>query len=272
MQKISDYIEHNRNIWEEFTLLNIKSDLYNVDKFKKGANSLDEIVQSTVGEVKGKSLLHLQCNIGLETLSFARLGANVTGIDYSKNAIDYANSLKSELKIKNVEFFNHDIYFNPFKSENKYDIVFSSYGSICWFPDLKNWLKTVSNSLSNNGFVYIVDFHPILIQRGFFLCENMDYTYFNLPFNPLQIVRNGNYANSSKNQTETITYNWNHSIGDILNSLIEEGLQIVKFQEYPYMPDNGLPKMIKNNEGFFISENSPNKFPLIFTLKASINV
>lgn len=264
---LEDFLDHNKNIWEYFSSLNIKSKYYNVDKFINGNLPLDRIQLAALGDLNNKYLLHLQCNIGLETLSLARLGAKVIGIDASNLAINFANSLKEEIGLTQAKFICYDLYSEVYKNFSKFDIIYSSYGSICWLPDLKNWAESIASNLSEGGFFVMVDFHPILIYKRFLL-NRRSYTYFNRPELPLKIIRKGNYADQNQLK-ETISYNWNHSISEILNSLLSVGLKLKSLNEYSYMPDNGLPNMLLYPDDYYHSKENADKYPLLLSLKLS---
>lgn len=133
---------------------------YNVDEFKKGKITLKDIELAELGDVKNKSLLHLQCHFGLDTLSWARLGAEVTGVDFSEEAIEYAKRLSQELDIP-ARFICSNIYDTIELITDKFDIVFTSYGVLCWLPDLVEWAEIISHFLRCGGIFYIVEFHPV---------------------------------------------------------------------------------------------------------------
>ena len=150
------YMESNRRSWNERTPVHARSDFYGIERFKAGATSLLSVELEEMGDVQGKSLLHLQCHFGMDTLSWARLGANVTGADFSDEAIDLARSLSGELGIE-AEFVLSNVYSLPDVLEAQYDIVFTSYGVLVWLPDLKPWAEVVAHFLRPGGFFYIVD-------------------------------------------------------------------------------------------------------------------
>ena len=135
------------------------SEFYNLQAFKSGVSTLHSIETTEIADVQGKRLLHLQCHFGLDTLSWARLGAEVVGVDFSEKAIELAGSLAREMDIP-AQFICSDVYDLPAKLSRRFDIVFNSYGVLTWLPDLSSWAKVLARFVKPTGFVYIVDDHP----------------------------------------------------------------------------------------------------------------
>ncbi len=158
---MNKYMNSNLKLWEKLTAVNVKSRMYDVEGYKQGKTSLKSLELSELGDVKGKSLLHLQCHFGMDTLSWARNGAEVTGVDFSPSAIETARQLASELNI-NAEFINCDIFDLPKHLDRQFDIVYTSYGVLCWLADLDKWGKLIARYLKPGGTFYIVEMHPVL--------------------------------------------------------------------------------------------------------------
>ena len=157
--EMDDYLKANRENWNERTPIHARSEFYDVEGFKAGRSTLTSIELEEVGEVAGRSLLHLQCHFGLDTMSWARLGAKVTGVDFSDQAIALARSLSKETGIE-ADFVLSDIYELPDVLDEQYDIVFTSFGVLNWLPDLKKWAQVIARFLKPGGTFYIVEFHP----------------------------------------------------------------------------------------------------------------
>ncbi len=157
---MDEKLQQNLALWNEWTDINARSKMYRLDAFKQGENVLDPIVLGEMGDVTGKSLLHLQCHFGLDTLSWARLGARVTGVDFSPRAIDLARDLSRELSIP-ARFICCDIYDLPAQLNEQFDIVFASYGVLTWLPDLSRWMQIAAQSVRPGGFFYLLDGHPV---------------------------------------------------------------------------------------------------------------
>ena len=158
---INKAFEINRDTWNKKVAIHAKSDFYNLDNFKKGKSSLNEYELKALGDVSNKSLLHLQCHFGQDTLSWSRLGAKCTGIDLSDEGIKLAKQLNDELKL-DANFLCCNVLDISKLISNQFDIVFTSYGTIGWLPDLKPWAQMISERLKNGGVFYMVEFHPIV--------------------------------------------------------------------------------------------------------------
>ena len=156
-----NYIEINKQAWNKKTDMHIKSDFYDIDGFLNGNSSLNEIELKLLGNIKSKSILHLQCHFGQDTISLTRLGAIATGIDLSDNAINQAILLSEKTNTK-VDFISCDIYDLPKHLDKQFDIVFTSYGAIGWLPDLDKWGQIISKFLKPNGKFVFVEFHPVV--------------------------------------------------------------------------------------------------------------
>lgn len=264
LRNSTDYFIANREAWNKKTEIHISSNLYDVVGFKNGKNTLYEIELKDLGSVKNKSILHLQCHFGLDSLSLSRMGANVTGVDFSDVAIKYAKKISQEIQIK-ANFVEANVYDITEVLTDKFDIVFCSYGSLCWLPDLNEWANSICKVLKPDGLLYLIDFHPMLNSYDCLLSDS-ERCYFNT-LEPFERHWRGTYANYNDN-IETIEYNWNHSIGEIFNALIENGFTIKNFDEYSYLPENWFPNLIKGKDNLYRVKGHEDKYPLLFTFKA----
>ena len=149
----------NRDNWNERTPVHAGSDSYDLAGFKAGRITLTDVERREVGDVSGKTLLHLQCHFGLDTMSWARLGAKATGVDFSDDAITLASALNEELEL-GARFIRSNVYDLPNALDEQFDVVFTSYGVLNWLPDIAGWAEVVSNHLKPAGVFYIVEFHP----------------------------------------------------------------------------------------------------------------
>ncbi|HEX8180394.1 MAG TPA: class I SAM-dependent methyltransferase [Pyrinomonadaceae bacterium] len=230
---MNKYVESNRSLWDGWTRLHADSDFYDIAGFKAGRSSLKPIELAEVGDVSGKSLLHLQCHFGQDTLSWARLGAQVTGVDFSPEAIRLARALSAELNI-NARFVQSNIYDLPRALDDRFDIVFTSYGVLSWLPDLDRWAEIIAHFLKPGGFFYIVESHPI------FGMVNDDATGFEFPYfstpEPIELESHGSYAASGAAVGFAHPeYNWEHSLSDIINAVMRAGLHLEFVHEFPFM-------------------------------------
>lgn len=261
---INKAFEINRNTWNQKVKVHAKSDFYDIAEFKKGKSSLNKYEIKALGNVSGKNMLHLQCHFGQDTLSFERMGAKCTGVDISDEGIKLARKLNIELNL-NANFVCCNVLETSKHVSEKFDIVFTSYGTIGWLPDLKPWAQIISERLKPSGFFYIVEFHPI--------CWMFDYT-LSPPIMKYGYRQNeaiyeeyqGTYADKNSKMLSK-EYGWNHSLGEVITSLSEAGLQIDYLREHDASPYDIFPGLVKNDEGMF--ELSNKIYPLIFEVKAS---
>lgn len=200
-----NYIEINKKLWNWKTGVHVKSNFYDVESFKKGKSSLNFPEIEALGDVKGKSILHLQCHFGRDSLSLARMGAKVTGVDFSDRAIETARSLNKELGL-DAEFICSNLYDLKRVLNKKYDIVFTSYGVICWMPDLDKWAEIVSHFLNDYAMFFLVEYHPVLLMFDEYF-EKIKYSYFNLA--PIVEEQKGTYTDGGGDLSHLV-YEWMH--------------------------------------------------------------
>jgi len=261
------YLKKNLDHWNEVVPVHEKSTGYDVDGFKAGKCTLKSIELEEIGDVKGKSLLHLQCHFGLDTLSWVRRGAKATGMDFSDEAIKLAKSLSEETGIK-AEFICSDIYKLPEVLKKKYDIVFTSYGVLCWLPDLKKWAEIIDHFLKPGGYFYIAEQHPFTsVFNNEAGVKKLEVTvpYFHNP-TPIEWAPNDDYANPAFTSSHS-TYEWMHPMGEIVNALIGVGLKVEFLHEFPFVCYKAMPFMHQDNNGDWRLEGDP--LPLTFSLKAT---
>jgi len=253
-----EHIKINQESWDKRTKIHVSSDFYDVKGFVSGSSSLTEIELSELGNVSKKKLLHLQCHFGLDTLSWAREGAIVTGVDFSPVAIEKANEIKNQVKLQ-ANFICSDVYEFGKGVHPDFDIAFTSYGTICWLPHLDNWAKTIANSIKPNGIFYMADFHPIHD-----LVSGYSYFHSSTP----DIEQEGTYTENCDGKKSTLI-TWAHPISEILNSLIKAGIKIDHLNEYPFSPYNCFDGLDEREKGRFYLAKSGNDVPLIYTIKGT---
>lgn len=261
--KAKDYLEINKNSWNSRTPHHLTSKFYDVEGFNNGNSTLNSIELNLLGNVKGKSILHLQCHFGLDTMSLSRLGATCTGLDLSDSAIDAAKqlALKNNLDTK---FVCCNVYDTLKYVTEKFDIVYTSYGVIGWLPDLKPWASNIAQLLKPNGKLVFAEFHPVLwmFDDDF---KTIKYSYFNRA--PIIEEETGTYANTQANIKNTYVC-WNHSIADVIDNLIECGLELKTFKEYNYSPYNCFNNTVEFEPGKFKIKTFENLLPMVFALVA----
>jgi SAM-dependent methyltransferase len=261
------YLKYNKAAWNESVPIHEKSAFYDVAGFKAGKSMMIMPFEiEEMGDVHGKSLLHLQCHFGMDTLSWGRLGAKVTGVDFSNEAIKLAHKLGKETGIK-TEFICTDIYKLPEIHKKKYDIVYTSGGVLCWLSDLNKWGEIIAHFLKPGGFFYIMEGHPfmnVFDNSKTSTHLNVTQSYFHKPV-PTKWAPEGDYADPDAIVSYG-SYEWTHSLGDIINGLIKAGLKIEFLHEYPMIFYKVFPFMEKDKDGYWHLEGD--KLPLVFSLKA----
>lgn len=264
MEHDLDYLNSNKQTWNNKTDVHIASEFYDMKSFLEGKSTLNSIELELLGNVKRKSILHLQCHFGQDTMTFSRMGAKATGIDLSDKAIDRAREFASKLNL-DTNFVCCDIYDTPKYIDEKFDVVFTSYGTIGWFPDLDKWAKVISHFLKPEGKFIMADFHPVvwMYDNDF---KDIYYNYFNIE--PIIENEEGTYADKeAKIFAQTMT--WNHPTSELLNSLINNGLEINCFNEYDYSPYNCFNHTEEFEPNKFRIKHFGNKIPMIYSIKAS---
>ncbi len=262
------YRKANQKMWDEFAPIHSRSKFYRVDEFKQGRSSLDALIRSEMGEVKGKSLLHLQCHFGLDTLSWARLGAQATGMDFSTEGIRIAQELARELNIP-TRFICCDLYDLPAHLDEQFDRVFTSYGVLCWLPDIPRWAQIVGRYLKPGGVFYIAEFHPftnVFENEGEVRDFQVAYPYF--LNKPLEFPTGGSYADPEAKVEQPVEYEWTPRVGEIISGLIDAGLAIEFVHEYPYTSYQHFPFLVEREEGKWYPPEGMPSIPLTFTLRA----
>ncbi len=258
-----DYIAKNRRAWNNKVATHLQSDFYDVPGFLEGKSSLQEIELGLLGDLKGKSVLHLQCHFGLDTLSLARMGAEVTGVDLSDRAINTARNLAEKTGIP-ARFVCCDLYELPKHLDEQFDLVFTTYGTIGWLPNLDKWSSLISRYLKPGGELLFVEFHPVVWMFNEDFTE-VGYDYFNTK--PIVETETGTYADPDA-PLEQEFVSWNHSLGEVLGHLMGSGLEIREFQEFDFSPYNCFKNMIEVSPKQFRIAHLEHKIPMVYALKA----
>jgi len=260
------YFDVNKETWNKKVSIHAESEFYDVESFKNGETSLNSYELEELGEVEGKSLLHLQCHFGQDTLSWSRLGAKCTGIDLSNEGINEAQRLNKELGL-DAKFVESNLYEVPDKVEGQFDIVFTSYGVVGWLPDLKTWGEIIANKLKKGGVFYMIEFHPIVWMFDF-LQTPPKLTYPYLQSEVTYEEYQGTYTNSDANITSK-EYGWNHGLGEVISALTSAGLEIEFLHEFEKSPYNSFPDMDKTEDGMYVLKEEQRMIPLLYSIRAT---
>ncbi|WP_137905949.1 class I SAM-dependent methyltransferase [Chryseobacterium sp. 2VB] len=260
---MENYLEINKKSWNAKVEPHLKSDFYFVDEFLKGRTSLNSIELELLGDIKGKSILHLQCHFGQDSISLSRMGAKVTGIDLSDKAIDTARELAQKCGT-DTEFICSDVYNLPSVLDHKFDIVYTSYGTIGWLPDLEKWAEIINHFLKPGGQFIMAEFHPVvwMFDDDF---TKVAYNYFNEK--PIVETYEGTYADQSAPIVQEYVM-WNHSLAEVLDNLMKKGLKLETFQEFDWSPYPCFRHVDEFEKGKWRIPQFGNKIPLVFALIA----
>lgn len=262
-EKYPNYLDLNRKAWDDKTAYHFESEFYDVEGFLNGRSSLNDIELKLLGDIRDQSILHLQCHFGMDTISLAKLGGQATGVDFSEEAIQKARRLTLLMDVP-ATFVVSDVYSLALNTEQLFDIVFTSYGTIGWLPDLDQWAEVVSKHLKPGGKFVFVEFHPLIWMYDDDFTK-ITYSYFKSE--PIHELFEGTYAQPDAPLTQE-TVSWNHSISEVVNALIRNGLHINSLDEYNYSPYPCFRKIAEIEKGKFIIEPFGDKIPMVYSIVA----
>ena len=258
-----DYLSINKKAWDNKVPYHIASSFYGNDEFIKGKSSLKHVEIELLNRlrVREKKVLHLQCHFGQDSISLARMGAEVTAVDFSITAIEKARELAKECKVK-VEFIEENVLTFNASGNALFDVVFTSYGTIGWFPDLRSWAAVVSRSMKSGGTFVMVDFHPFVWTFDDEI-KSLAYDYFQA--DPIVEVTNGTYADRTAPLNDTIA-TWNHGMAEIITALVDSGLIVKEFKEYDYSPYDCFSNLREDKEELFRFAHLQVRIPMLYSL------
>ena len=267
---MDERVEANHRHWDEAVPVHVASSMYDVANFGKGRGRLKPVELDEMGDVRGRSLLHLQCHFGLDTLSWAMEGAQVTGVDFSEPAIDAARKLAEEHGI-DARFVVSDVYDLPDHLDGNFDIVFTSYGALNWLPDLERWAKVGAHFVKPGGTFYVVEFHPVSMifddaPNGTDL--KVRYPYFP-EFGPIRSEDDGTYADLDVKFENKVTYDFPHPTSEVVMALIDARLQIEFFHEFPFGNWKHLSCMEHIDRYTCRLTKNHGSVPLLYSIKAT---
>jgi SAM-dependent methyltransferase len=259
---MDELLDANRANWDERTALHLEA--YPVQAFRAGQTTLHQIELLEVGDVTDRALLHLQCHFGLDTLSWARRGARVTGIDFAGTAISAARALAREVGV-DARFIESDVYGLSDVLQERFDIVFASHGVLVWIPDVRRWAEVAASFVRPGGFLYLVDGHPIghiLSEAGITIRPGA--SYFDTA--PRRFEGHGSYVGEPRHFDNPVSYEWQHTLGEIVSAIIDAGLVLEFLHEWPMSGYQAVEGMRLGEDGYWHLEGDPR--PFLFSLKA----
>ncbi|MFI6287316.1 class I SAM-dependent methyltransferase [Streptomyces sp. NPDC051018] len=266
-----DWRETNRSNWDERVPLHMASDYYDLASFRSGKDALRDFEVAEVGGVDGRTLLHLQCHIGLDTLSWARRGAaRVVGLDFSEPAVETARSLAAELGFgpDRAAFVAADVYDAPGAvPDPSYDIVYTGVGALNWLPDIGRWAEAAASLVAPGGFLYLAEFHPLTDVLDDETGSTVVHDYFSREAWVEEI--SGSYADREARTASNRTVEWQHPIGEVVSAIAASGLRLDFLHEHAVSLFGRFDRLTRHDDGFYRFPADRPRIPLMYSLKAT---
>lgn len=266
-----DWREANRARWDERVPIHLAGHFYDLDAFRAGRDSLRDFETAEVGDVTGRSLLHLQCHIGLDTLSWARRGAShVVGLDFSEPAVDAARALAAELGLgpDRAAFVAADVYdAAEAVPDLSYDVVYTGVGALNWLPDVVRWAETAAALVAPGGFLYLAEFHPLTDSLDDATGSRVTHDYF--ARDAWVDETPGTYADLDAQTVHNRSVEWQHPVGEVVSAVAAAGLRIEFLHEHDVSLFPRFGSLVRHEDGFFRFPAGRPRIPLMYSLKAT---
>ena len=266
------YFADNLANWNDRVPIHAGPDGYGIERYVTDAGHLSDVVafdRRYLPNVEGKTLLHLQCHIGTDTVSWGRLGASVTGVDFSEPALEVADRLAGEMGLE-ARWIASDVYGAPAVLDEQFDVVYTGVGAICWLPDIRRWADTVATFTKPGGTFLMREGHPVMWSLDWE--RNGENLQIELPYFersvPGTFEEDTTYEGSGTMANTTI-HSWNHGLGEILTALLDVGFRIDLFEEHKFLEWSALPQMYQEGHRWLLPENQRDLVPLMYTVKAT---
>lgn len=267
----ADWREANRALWDERVPIHYGSDFYDLDSFRAGKDALRAFELAEVGDVTGRSLLHLQCHIGVDTLSWARHGAaQVVGLDFSEPAVETARSLAQEIGLPpdRAAFVAADVYdAAEAVPDSSYDIVYTGIGALNWLPDIDRWAETAASLVAPGGFLYLAEFHPLTDCLDDATGERIVHDYFSR--DAWVDETPGTYADFDALTVHNRSVEWQHPLGSVVSALAAAGLRIEFLHEHDTSLFARFPVLERQPDGGYRFPSERPRVPLMYSIKAT---
>jgi SAM-dependent methyltransferase len=263
---MDEWMQTNRASWDERVPIHVAGEFYDVEGFRKGEERLRPFELEEVGDVSGQDLVHLQCHFGLDTLGWARRGARVTGLDFSRPAVEAARSIAAQMSL-DARFVEGNVYDAVEILDGRvFDIVYTGLGALIWLPDIRRWADVVTRLVRPGGFLYLAEFHPFSTVFGDDDLS-VEHGYFFRP-EPQVWDEPGTYADLEAETVNNRTYEWNHTLGDVITAIIDAGLTVEFLHEHDYTLFPRWPFLERHgHDNFRLPEGVPD-LPLMYSLRA----
>jgi ubiquinone/menaquinone biosynthesis C-methylase UbiE len=263
----------NRRNWDERAVIHAASREYDLQRFRDDPGHLSDVVRfdlPRLGDIRGLRVVHLQCHIGTDTVSLARLGATVTGLDFSEQALRIARGLAADLG-QSTDFVHADVYSAPEAlGGEQFDLVFTGIGALCWLPDIDRWAGVVTRLLAPGGRLFVREGHPVLWSLDYETPGQLliTYPYFQTD-QPIVESEEQTYVSSPHHLQNSTTHCWNHGLGEIVTALLDRGMRITQLVEHDSVPWDPLPGQMRlGDDGEYSLVDHPQRLPLTYTLQA----
>jgi SAM-dependent methyltransferase len=274
---VDEYLDVNRTNWDERAAVHAASPEYGLQRFADDPAFLSDVVRfdrPLLGSLDGQRVVHLQCHIGHDTVSLARLGAaSVTGLDFSGPALDVARSFAASAGADGVRFVQSDVYSARSALDGSFDLVYTGVGALCWLPDINRWAQTVRSLLRPGGRLHLREAHPVLWSLDYDRDDELIVlreSYFEQK-DPLVIDEEYTYVTTDHRFQATVTHEWNHGVGEIFTALSNAGLTVTTLIEHQSVPWNALPGQMRElDNGEWQLADRPERLPHSYTLQATV--
>jgi 2-polyprenyl-3-methyl-5-hydroxy-6-metoxy-1,4-benzoquinol methylase len=271
---MKDYRAVNRANWDERVPAHVGSSDYALDRFAQEREFLSRVVRfdlTRLGDVAGERGVHLQCHIGTDTVSLARLGARMTGLDFSAPAIAEATALAERAGVA-VDFVQADVYDAvELLGSGRFDLVFTGVGALCWLPDIRRWAAVAADLLRPGGRLFMREGHPMLWALADPRPDGLlvvDHPYFETE-TPTVWDEAGTYVETDVTLVHSVTHQWNHGLGEIVGALLDVGMNLTMLVEHDSVPWEALPgQMERRDDGEWRLADRPERLPHSYTLQA----
>ena len=264
----------NLRNWESRVPIHVASQTYDVDGLASGRRQLSDVVEFDaphLGDISGLDVVHLQCHIGTDTVSLARLGARVTGLDFSPSALDAGRVLAMRAGL-DVKFVESELYGAvDALGANSFDLVYTGVGAIGWLPNIRGWAHVVAALLRPKGRLYLREGHPVLWALDDNASDSLvvKYPYFETAA-PIVVENTQTYTDGPEVASPT-THEWNHGLAEIIQALLEVGMTITRFVEHDFCEWQALPSMVQDDDGRYrLPAALRDRVPLMYTLEARL--
>jgi SAM-dependent methyltransferase len=271
---VNEYQVLNRANWDERAAAHAASKDYRVAAFADDPAHVSGVVRfdlPLLGDIRGLRGVHLQCHIGTDTVSLARLGATMTGVDFSSASLAEARRIAAQAGTE-VEYVESDVYSAPEKLERgSFDLVYTGIGALCWLPDIRRWAQVVADLLRPGGRLFIREGHPVLWALADPRPDGLltlEHPYFEQP-EPTVWTEGGTYVETDAEFVHNTTHEWNHGLGEVAAALIEAGMAVTGLTEHLSVPWEAMPgQMRRLGNGEWQLSDRPQRLPHSYTLRA----